>query len=134
MNDAVEYAKQKWDKSHKVPDFKVGDLVLVSTLNFNNMKGPKKLNFSYVIPFVIVALHGNNEVQVELCVELENEQPNLPVRLIKPYQPIDKEWFALTNQTPSAVPPVEQSEDRKIKEVIKEKRLRGENQREYLFR
>ncbi|MBW0509969.1 hypothetical protein O181_049684 [Austropuccinia psidii MF-1] len=29
MNDAFDYAKQKWDKSHKVPDFKVGDLVLV---------------------------------------------------------------------------------------------------------
>ncbi|MBW0508403.1 hypothetical protein O181_048118 [Austropuccinia psidii MF-1] len=43
MNDAFDYAKQKWDKSHKVPDFKVGDLVLVSTLNFNNIKGPKKL-------------------------------------------------------------------------------------------
>ncbi|MBW0531208.1 hypothetical protein O181_070923 [Austropuccinia psidii MF-1] len=34
MNDAFDYAKQKWDKSHKIPDFKVGDLVLVSTLNF----------------------------------------------------------------------------------------------------
>ncbi|MBW0546772.1 hypothetical protein O181_086487 [Austropuccinia psidii MF-1] len=33
IKDAFYYAKQKWDKSHKVPDFKVGDLVLVSTLN-----------------------------------------------------------------------------------------------------
>ncbi|MBW0547852.1 hypothetical protein O181_087567 [Austropuccinia psidii MF-1] len=29
MNDAFEYAKQKWDKSHKNPEFKVGDLILV---------------------------------------------------------------------------------------------------------
>ncbi|MBW0540301.1 hypothetical protein O181_080016 [Austropuccinia psidii MF-1] len=29
MNDAFDYEKQKWDKSHKVPHFKVGDLVLV---------------------------------------------------------------------------------------------------------
>ncbi|MBW0549404.1 hypothetical protein O181_089119 [Austropuccinia psidii MF-1] len=29
MNDTFDYAKQKLDKSHKVPDFKVGDLVLV---------------------------------------------------------------------------------------------------------
>ncbi|MBW0494859.1 hypothetical protein O181_034574 [Austropuccinia psidii MF-1] len=55
MNDAFEYAKQKWDKSHEVPDFKVGDLVLVSTLNLNNIKGQKKLNYSYVEPFVIVS-------------------------------------------------------------------------------
>ncbi|MBW0507152.1 hypothetical protein O181_046867 [Austropuccinia psidii MF-1] len=26
INDAFDYAKQKWDKSHKVPDFKIGDL------------------------------------------------------------------------------------------------------------
>ncbi|MBW0486393.1 hypothetical protein O181_026108 [Austropuccinia psidii MF-1] len=29
INDGFGYAKQKWDKSHKVPDFKLGDLVLV---------------------------------------------------------------------------------------------------------
>ncbi|MBW0511616.1 hypothetical protein O181_051331 [Austropuccinia psidii MF-1] len=46
MDDAFDYAKKKWDKSHKVPDFKVGDLVLVSTLNVNNIKGPKKLKDS----------------------------------------------------------------------------------------
>ncbi|MBW0591865.1 hypothetical protein O181_131580 [Austropuccinia psidii MF-1] len=66
MNDVFEYAKRKWDKSHKVPDFKVGDVVLVSTLNFNDIKGPKKLKDSYVGPFVIVAFHGTNGVQVEL--------------------------------------------------------------------
>ncbi|MBW0585829.1 hypothetical protein O181_125544 [Austropuccinia psidii MF-1] len=90
MDDAFDYAKQKWDKSHKVPDFKVGDLVLVSTLNFNNIKGPNKLKDSYVGPFVIVALHGTNAVQVEFSGELENNNPTFPVSLIKPYQPADK--------------------------------------------
>ncbi|MBW0550533.1 hypothetical protein O181_090248 [Austropuccinia psidii MF-1] len=47
MNDAFEYAKQKWDKSHKPQEFKVGDLILVSTLNFHNIKGPKKLKYSF---------------------------------------------------------------------------------------
>ncbi|MBW0475754.1 hypothetical protein O181_015469 [Austropuccinia psidii MF-1] len=42
MNDAFEYAKQKWDKTHTNPEFKAGDLILVSTLIFNNIKGPKK--------------------------------------------------------------------------------------------
>ncbi|MBW0535967.1 hypothetical protein O181_075682 [Austropuccinia psidii MF-1] len=40
INDTFDYAKQKWYKSHKVPDFKVGDLVLLSSFNFNNIKGP----------------------------------------------------------------------------------------------
>ncbi|MBW0519324.1 hypothetical protein O181_059039 [Austropuccinia psidii MF-1] len=75
MNDAFDYAKQKWDKSHKVSDFKLGDLVLVSTLNFNNYTGPKKLKDSYVGPFVIVSLHGTNAVQVETSGELENKHP-----------------------------------------------------------
>ncbi|MBW0552481.1 hypothetical protein O181_092196 [Austropuccinia psidii MF-1] len=44
MEDSFAYAKDKWDKSHTTPDFKVGDLVLVSTTNFNNIKGCKKLN------------------------------------------------------------------------------------------
>ncbi|MBW0585580.1 hypothetical protein O181_125295 [Austropuccinia psidii MF-1] len=134
MNDAFDYAKPKWDKSHKVPDFKVGDLVLVSILNFNNIKGPKKLKDSYVGPCFIVDLHGTNAVQVELNGELENKHPTFPVSLIKPYQPTDKELFPLRNPAPLAVPPVEQSEDRKIKKFIKESRLRGKNQREYLFR
>ncbi|MBW0567528.1 hypothetical protein O181_107243 [Austropuccinia psidii MF-1] len=134
MNEAFDYAKQKWDKSHKVPDFKVGDLVLASTLNFHNIKGLKKLKDSYVGPFVIVSLHGTNAVQVELSGELENKHSTFPVSLIKPYQPADKELFPLRNPTPLTVPPVEQNEDKKIKKAIKERRLRGKNQRDYLVR
>ncbi|MBW0553875.1 hypothetical protein O181_093590 [Austropuccinia psidii MF-1] len=85
MDDDFEYAKQKWDKSHKVPDFKVGDLVLVSTLNFNNLKVQKKVKGSYVVPFVIFSLHGNNAFQVELSGEIENKHPPFPVSLITPY-------------------------------------------------
>ncbi|MBW0571054.1 hypothetical protein O181_110769 [Austropuccinia psidii MF-1] len=40
MQDSFKYAKERWDKSHKQPDFKIGDLVLVSALNFYNIKGP----------------------------------------------------------------------------------------------
>ncbi|MBW0558750.1 hypothetical protein O181_098465 [Austropuccinia psidii MF-1] len=120
MNDAFDYAKQKCIKSHKVPDLKVGDLVLVSTLNFNNIKGPKKLKDSYVGAFVIVALHATNAVQVELSGELENKHPTFPVILIKPYQQADKGLFPLRNPTPLTVPPVEQNEDKKIKKVTKQ--------------
>ncbi|MBW0511397.1 hypothetical protein O181_051112 [Austropuccinia psidii MF-1] len=42
MNDAFDYANQKWEKSHKVPNFKVRDLVLALNLNFHNIKVPKK--------------------------------------------------------------------------------------------
>ncbi|MBW0542335.1 hypothetical protein O181_082050 [Austropuccinia psidii MF-1] len=47
IEDSFAYPNDKWDKSHATPDFKVGDLVLVSTTNFNNIKGCKKLKDSF---------------------------------------------------------------------------------------
>ncbi|MBW0548628.1 hypothetical protein O181_088343 [Austropuccinia psidii MF-1] len=64
MQYSFKYAKERWDKSHKPPDFKIGDLVLVSTLNFNNIKGPNKLKDSFSGPFMIKALHRPNSVQL----------------------------------------------------------------------
>ncbi|MBW0592315.1 hypothetical protein O181_132030 [Austropuccinia psidii MF-1] len=132
LNDAFEYAKQKWDKSHQVPDFKLQDLVLVSTFNFNNIKGPNKAKYSYLGPFVIFALHGTNAVQVYLSCESQNKHPTFPVSLIKTYQPAYKELFALKDPTPLTVLPVEKSEDRKIKKFIKERRLGGKNKEDIL--
>ncbi|MBW0464180.1 hypothetical protein O181_003895 [Austropuccinia psidii MF-1] len=51
IKDSFAYTKEKWDKSHAMPDFKVGDLVLVSTTNFNNIKGCKNLKDSFSGPF-----------------------------------------------------------------------------------
>ncbi|MBW0510477.1 hypothetical protein O181_050192 [Austropuccinia psidii MF-1] len=98
------------------------------------MKGPKKLKDSFLGPLVIASLHGTNAVQVELSGELANKHLTFPVSLINPYQPADKELFPLRKPTPLTVPPVEQSEDKRIKKFIKERRLRGKNQREYLVR
>ncbi|MBW0545589.1 hypothetical protein O181_085304 [Austropuccinia psidii MF-1] len=109
MNYSFDYAKQKWYKSHKVPDFKVRDLVLVSTFNFNNIKGQKKLKYSQLGPFSIVSLDGTNAVQVELSGELEKKHPTLPVSLIRPYQPTDNKLFPSRNATSLSVPPVEKN-------------------------
>ncbi|MBW0477014.1 hypothetical protein O181_016729 [Austropuccinia psidii MF-1] len=40
---AKEYTKQRYHKTNMKPDFKEGDQVLVFTLNFNNIKRPKKM-------------------------------------------------------------------------------------------
>ncbi|MBW0540415.1 hypothetical protein O181_080130 [Austropuccinia psidii MF-1] len=134
MNDAFEYTKQRWDKSHKAPKFKVGDLILASTLNFNNIKGPKKLKEFCAGPFIVKALHWTNAVQVKLSGELENKHPAFPVSLVKHYTSSDKELFPLQNKTPLEVPPLEQIEEKKVLKVLKERRLRGKNEREYLVR
>ncbi|MBW0464830.1 hypothetical protein O181_004545 [Austropuccinia psidii MF-1] len=72
LTNAFEYVKQKWDKIHNTPEFKVQDLILASTLNLNNIKGPKKLKYSFAGPFITKALHCTNAVQVELSGGLEN--------------------------------------------------------------
>ncbi|MBW0469495.1 hypothetical protein O181_009210 [Austropuccinia psidii MF-1] len=66
------------------PDFKEGGQVLVSTLNFNNLKGPKKMRDSFVGPFNIVKLVGKNAVEVRLTEEFSRKHPVFPVSLVKP--------------------------------------------------
>ncbi|MBW0564864.1 hypothetical protein O181_104579 [Austropuccinia psidii MF-1] len=126
---SFKYAKQKWDKSHKTPEFKVGDSILVSTLNFNNIKGPDNLKDSFAGPFIIQDLHGTNAVQVELSGELEDKHPAFPVSLVKHYTSSDKELFPLRNETPLEVPPIDQSKEQKLLKVLKKRRPRGKNQK-----
>ncbi|MBW0473435.1 hypothetical protein O181_013150 [Austropuccinia psidii MF-1] len=77
IEDSIACAKDKWDKSHATPDFKVGDLVLVSTTNFNNIKVCRKVKDSFSGPFLIKALHGENAIEVELSEELRNNHPTI---------------------------------------------------------
>ncbi|MBW0540817.1 hypothetical protein O181_080532 [Austropuccinia psidii MF-1] len=67
------------------PDFKEGDQVLVSTLNFNNLKGTKNMRDSYVGPFTIIKLIGENSVEVRPTEEFPRKHPVFPVSLVKPY-------------------------------------------------
>ncbi|MBW0576271.1 hypothetical protein O181_115986 [Austropuccinia psidii MF-1] len=134
MEYSFAYAKDKWDKSHATPDLKVGDLVLVSTTNFNNIKGCRNLKYSFSGPFVIKALHGENAVEVELSEELSNKHPTFPVSLIKPYKSSDAGKFPLRNKVPQVIPPIESSGSKKITKVLKERKLRTNKVREYLVR
>ncbi|MBW0559721.1 hypothetical protein O181_099436 [Austropuccinia psidii MF-1] len=124
----------KDSKSHKPPDFKIGDLVLVSTLHFNNIKGPKKLKDSFSGPFMIKALHGPNAVQLGLTGELMNKHSTFPVSLIKPYSSSDKELFPLRKKPQLEIPPLEEGEEKKILKVLEERRTRNKKEREYLVR
>ncbi|MBW0593866.1 hypothetical protein O181_133581 [Austropuccinia psidii MF-1] len=106
MEDSFAYAKDKWDKSYANPDFKVEDLVIVSTTNFDNIKGCKKVKYSFAGPFFVKALHEENAVEVELSEELSDKHPTFPVSLIKPYKSGNAEKFPLINKVPQNIPPV----------------------------
>ncbi|MBW0524474.1 hypothetical protein O181_064189 [Austropuccinia psidii MF-1] len=134
MQDYFNYAKGRWDKSHKSPEFKTGDLVLVSTLNFNKIQHPKKLKDSFAGPFMIEALHGPNAVKLELTGELINKNLTFPVSLIESYRSSDNELFPLRTKPPLEIPPLEEGEEKKIVKVLKERRTRNKKEREYLVR
>ncbi|MBW0484281.1 hypothetical protein O181_023996 [Austropuccinia psidii MF-1] len=73
--EVKEYKKQRYDNTHKEPYFREGDQVLVSTLNFNNLKGHKKMRDSFLRPFTITQLIGKNAVGVELGEEFYGKHP-----------------------------------------------------------
>ncbi|MBW0565195.1 hypothetical protein O181_104910 [Austropuccinia psidii MF-1] len=77
--EGKEYKKQRWHKSHMEHYFKEWDHVLVSTLNFNNLKGPKNKRHSFVGPFTIIKLIGKNAVEVKLTEELSRKHQVFPV-------------------------------------------------------
>ncbi|MBW0582243.1 hypothetical protein O181_121958 [Austropuccinia psidii MF-1] len=84
------------------PDFKEGDQVLVSTLNFNNLKGPKKMRDSFVGPFTIIKLIGKNAVEVKLTEESSSKHPVFPVSLVKPYFQTEEDKFPSRKKNPTA--------------------------------
>ncbi|MBW0484724.1 hypothetical protein O181_024439 [Austropuccinia psidii MF-1] len=95
-----EYNKQRWDKLHMEPYFKEGDQVLVSILNFNNLKGPKKMIDSFVGPFTITKLIGENAVEVKLTEEFSRKHPVFPMSLVKPYFQTEEDKFTSRKKTP----------------------------------
>ncbi|MBW0537817.1 hypothetical protein O181_077532 [Austropuccinia psidii MF-1] len=129
MQDSFKYPKERWDKRHKPPEFKIGDLVLVSTINLNNIKVPNKLNDSFAGPFMRKALHVPYSVQLQLTGELMNKHPNFAVSLIEPYSSSDKDLFPLRNKPPLEIPPLEEAEEKKIIKVVKDRRTRNKKER-----
>ncbi|MBW0505090.1 hypothetical protein O181_044805 [Austropuccinia psidii MF-1] len=99
--EAKEYKKQRYDKTHMEPDFKEGDQVLVSTLNLNNLNGPKKMRDSFVGPFTIIKLIAKNAVEVRLTEEFSRKHPVFPVSLVKPYLQTGEEKFPSRKKTTS---------------------------------
>ncbi|MBW0508098.1 hypothetical protein O181_047813 [Austropuccinia psidii MF-1] len=110
--EAKEYNKKRWDKSYMEPDFKEGDQVLVSTLSFNNLKGPKNMRDSFETP----------------SLSSEFSQAILPDRG-------DEFPFRKHNPTPPEIVEVEDSPG-PVKKIIKARniRLNGKDQRQYLVR
>ncbi|MBW0567285.1 hypothetical protein O181_107000 [Austropuccinia psidii MF-1] len=135
--EAKEYNKHRGDKTHMEPDFKEGEQVLVSTLDFDNIKGPKKMRDSFVGPFTDIKLIGKNAVEVKLTEEFSRKYQVFPLSLVKPYFQTEEEKFPCRkkNPTPPDIMEVEGSPG-PVSKIIKawNIRLNGKDQRQYLVR
>ncbi|MBW0523494.1 hypothetical protein O181_063209 [Austropuccinia psidii MF-1] len=119
------------------PYFKEGDQVLVSTLNFNNLRGPKTMRDSFVGPFTIIKLIGRNEVEVKLTDDFSRKHLIFPVSLVKPYFQTEKDKFPSRKRNTTPPDKVEEEDSPgPVKKIIKSKKIRlnGRNQRQYLVR
>ncbi|MBW0510698.1 hypothetical protein O181_050413 [Austropuccinia psidii MF-1] len=118
-------------------DFKEGDHVSVSTLNFNNIKGPKKMRDFFVGPFTIIKLIGQNAVEVKLTEELSRKHPVFPVSLVKPYFQTEEDKFPSRKKNPAPPDIVEvENSPGPLKKIIKSRKIRlnGKDQRQYFLR
>ncbi|MBW0492561.1 hypothetical protein O181_032276 [Austropuccinia psidii MF-1] len=70
-----EYNTKRYYKTHKEPYFKEGNQVLVSTLNFDNLKVPKKMRDTFVGPFTIIILIRKNAAEVQLTEYFFRKHP-----------------------------------------------------------
>ncbi|MBW0556376.1 hypothetical protein O181_096091 [Austropuccinia psidii MF-1] len=135
--EAKEYNKQRWDKTHMEPDFKEGDQVLVSILNSNNIKGPKKMRDSFVGPFTIIKFVAKNAVEVKLAEEFSRKHPVFPVSLVKAYFQTEEGKFPSRkkNLTPPGKVEVEDSPG-PVSKIIRARKIRlnGKDQIQYLVR
>ncbi|MBW0552192.1 hypothetical protein O181_091907, partial [Austropuccinia psidii MF-1] len=75
--------------------------VLVSTINFNNPKGPNNIRDSFLGPFTITKLIGKNAVEVKLTEEFSRKHPVFPVSLVKPYFQTEEERFPSNKKSPT---------------------------------
>ncbi|MBW0539670.1 hypothetical protein O181_079385 [Austropuccinia psidii MF-1] len=135
--EVKDYNKQRWDKTHMEPDFKEGDQVLVSTLNLNNLKGPKKMRDSSVGPFTIINLIRKNAVEVKLTEEFSRKHPVFPVSLVKPYFQTEDNKFPSRKKslTPPEIVEVEDSPG-PLSKIIRARKIKlnEKDQRQYLVR
>jgi hypothetical protein len=136
ISEAVAYNKEIWDKSHKQPDLQIVDLDLISTLNFHNLKGNRKLKDSFVGPFVVHCLHGNNAVEVILAGEFSQRHPTFPISLVKKFIGENPSTPQQVMQDHSTLPDNHQIKSRMPSKVLDEKiiRTQGKEVRQYLVR
>lgn len=66
IKHAFEYAKGRWDKSHKALTYNPGDEIRLSSKFFDFVGTQNKLKPAWIGPFKVLSMKGPNAVEVEL--------------------------------------------------------------------
>ncbi|POW13130.1 hypothetical protein PSHT_07866 [Puccinia striiformis] len=134
IEEAVAYNKERWDKSHRDHNIMVGDRVLVSTINFQNLGGNRKLKDAFVGPFFVKALHGRNAVEVVLTEGYDLKHPTFPVSLLKKYMTAEDDKGSNAPVTPAEL--LEEDKPGFPSKILDKKltRIEGQDCRLYLTR
>ncbi|MBW0475448.1 hypothetical protein O181_015163 [Austropuccinia psidii MF-1] len=122
--EVKEYNKKRWEKSQIKPEFKQGYQVLMSTLNFNNLKGPEKMRDTFVGPITIIKLIGKNAVEVKLTEKCSRKHPVFPVSFGKPYFQTEEDILPPRKKSPTP-PEIVEVEDSHgpVKKIIKASKI-----------
>ncbi|MBW0470004.1 hypothetical protein O181_009719 [Austropuccinia psidii MF-1] len=108
--EANEYNKKRYDKTHREPNLKEGDQVLIDR---------------------------ENAVEVQLTEEFSRKHPVVPVSLVKSYHQTGENKFPSRRKNPTSKEIVEvEDSPGPVKEIIKARniRLNGKDHRKYLIR
>ena len=132
ISTAFAYEKKKWDKSHLEPSFKVGDQVLVSTVNFHNLTTNQKLKDPFIGPFPIIQLIGRNALRLELHGAFSRRHPVFPVSLIKMYKESDKRTFPGRALQKKKMPPIDE-ESAVIDKILNKRIVKNGSKKEPQF-
>jgi hypothetical protein len=120
ISKAFAYDKQRWDKTHTAPTFKVGDEVLLSTVHFNNLNTNQKLKDPFIGPFTVVKMVGTNAAELDLHGAYSRRHPVFPVSLIKMYKASDPVLFP-GRKTRQKVNPDVVEEEGEIQKVLQQR-------------
>ncbi|MBW0481028.1 hypothetical protein O181_020743 [Austropuccinia psidii MF-1] len=106
-------------------DFKEGDQEVVSALNFNNLKGPKRMRDSFLGHFNIIKLIGRKAVEVKLTEQFFRKHPVFPVSLVTPKFQTEEDKFPSRKKNPTPPDIVEvQDSPGPVKKIIKARKIR----------
>ena len=132
ISTAFAYEKKRWDKSHVEPVFKVGDQVLVSTVNIHNLGTNQKLKDPFIGPFPVLELVGKNALRLELHGAFARRHPVFPVSLIKMYKESDDTTFPKRVLRKKGLPTLEE-ETGVIHKILNKRIVKNGSKKELQF-